>query len=197
MKAAKEKEIETSTDLVDTKRQELAKTDEKNAEDKEMKEDTEAALAADQAFLADLKERCASMDEEFAARTKGRQLEIAAVSKALAFLNSDEAHDLFTRTFNPVLLQVATVDKRRQAVANMLKTVALKAKDKRVLRLAAKLRKAGDNPAFDKVKQEGDEMIDTLKKEQNDEIKKRDYCIGALNTNERDMGMKERDMGMK
>jgi len=193
MKAAKEKEIKTSTDLVDKKMGELARVDEKNAEAKENKDDTEAALAADQAFLADLKERCASMDEEYAARTKGRQLEIEAVSKALAFLNSDEAHDLFTRTFNPVLLQVATVDKRRQAVANMLKTVALKAKDKRVLRLAAKLRKAGDNPAFDKVKQEVDEMIDTLKKEQNDEIKKRDYCIGALNTNERDMGMKERD----
>merc|ERR550537_220360 len=106
MKAAKEQEIKTSSDLVDKKTQELAQTDEKNAEDAEMKEDTEASLAADQAFLADLKERCASMDKEFEERTKGRQLEIEAVSKALAFLNSDEAHDLFTRTFNPTFLQV-------------------------------------------------------------------------------------------
>jgi len=195
MKAAKEKEIETSTDLVDTKRQELAKTDEKNAEDKEMKEDTEGSLAADQAFLADLKERCASMDAEFAERTKGRQLEITAVSKALAFLNSDEAHDLFTRTFNPVLLQENTKIKQTQrlAVAKLLKASALKAMDMRLLRLATEVSKAGDNPAFDKVKEEVDEMIDKLKKEQRDEVKKRDYCIDSLNTNERDRGNKERD----
>merc|ERR1719335_2164925 len=106
MKAAKEEQIQTATELKDKKTDDLARTDEKNAEDKETKEDTEASLAADQAFLADLKDRCASMDAEFAERTKARQLEIEAVSKALAFLNSDEAHDLFTRTFNPSFLQI-------------------------------------------------------------------------------------------
>merc|ERR1719262_1022812 len=65
-----------------------------------------------------------------------------------------------------------------------------------MLRLASKvgrMSKGGDNPAFDKVKEEVDEMIDMLTKEQKDEVKKRDYCISALNTNERDMAMKERD----
>merc|ERR1719214_238514 len=104
-------------------------TDEKNAQDKEMKEDTESVLAADQAFLADLKERCASMDEEYAERTKARQLEIEAVSKALAFLNSDEAHDLFTRTFNPSLVQVGSKNKQRMAVAKLLRNTALKVND--------------------------------------------------------------------
>merc|ERR1719231_1851503 len=99
-----------------------------------MKEDTEASLAADQAFLADLKERCASMDAEFAERTKGRQLEIEAVSKALAFLNSDEAHDLFTRTFNPTFLQTRMDNSMTKlAVAKMLKVSALKAKDAKML----------------------------------------------------------------
>lgn len=36
-------------------------------------------------------------------------------------------------------------------------------------------------------------MIKKLKTEQSNEVKKRDYCISSLNTNERDMGMKERD----
>merc|ERR1719231_1016199 len=98
-----------------------------------MKEDTEASLAADQAFLADLKERCASMDAEFAERTKGRQLEIAAVSKALAFLNSDEAHDLFTRTFNPTLLQQSMQhgmkSTRREQIVRILKAAAKKFKN--------------------------------------------------------------------
>merc|ERR1719395_258482 len=142
MKAAKEKAIATAKDLVDTKTDELAETDEKNAEDKEIKEDTEASLAADTAFLADLKERCASMDEEFQVRTKARQLEIEAVSKALAFLNSDEAHDLFTRTFNPGFLQVSSKDTRRLALARMLRSTALKSMDSRLLKLASKLQKS-------------------------------------------------------
>merc|ERR1719359_374953 len=36
-------------------------------------------------------------------------------------------------------------------------------------------------------------MIDKLKKEQHQEMVKRDYCIDAFNTNERDVGNKERD----
>merc|ERR550537_1429527 len=141
MKAAKEQEIKTSSDLVDKKTQELAQTDEKNAEDAEMKENTEASLAADQAFLADLKERCASMDAEYEERTKGRQLEIEAVSKALAFLNSDEAHDLFTRTFNPTFLQKDSrrVSQRRVLAAKMLQANAKKFRDPRIALLAAKI----------------------------------------------------------
>jgi chaperonin cofactor prefoldin len=202
MKAAKEDQIKTATELVDKKTDQLADVNEKKAEDTEIKENTEASLEADQSFLADLKERCASMDEEFAARTKGRQLEIEAVSKALAFLSSDEAHDLFTRTFNPVLVQVNMNNQRRLAAVKILKTSAKRSKDARLLKLASKatrqltgdmIAKRGDNAAFDTVRKEVNEMIKKLKTEQTNEMRKRDYCIDALNTNERDMGMKKRD----
>merc|ERR1719247_1746575 len=96
------------TNLAASQREEME--NQKSYEDvktaKEELEDTQEVLAADQAFLANLKERCANMDQEYEERTKTRQLEIGAVSKALAFLSSDEAHDLFTRTFNPALVQV-------------------------------------------------------------------------------------------
>merc|ERR1719265_1346044 len=91
LKAAKEAEISAGTELIDTKTSELGSTDEKNAQSKESLEDTRETLAADTAFLADLKERCQNMDQEYEERTKTRQLEIQAVSKALAFLSSDEA----------------------------------------------------------------------------------------------------------
>merc|ERR1719453_2834344 len=105
LKAAKDEEISAGQSQIDTKTSELADTDEKNAQSKENLESTEDSLAADTEFLAMLKERCANMDQEFEESTKTRQLEIQAVSKALAFLSSDEAHDLFTRTFNPALIQ--------------------------------------------------------------------------------------------
>merc|ERR1719379_2184820 len=51
LKAAKEQEIAAGTELADTKTQELATTDEKNAQSKEKIETTTDQLAADKKFL--------------------------------------------------------------------------------------------------------------------------------------------------
>merc|ERR1719284_1711904 len=128
LKAAKESEIQAGTELSDTKTQELASTDEKNAQSKESLEDTRNVLAADTEFLAGLKEQCQNMDQEYEERTKTRQLEIQATSKALAFLSSDEAHDLFTRTFNFVQVRSTVKDKRRALVSTALSQAAKKFK---------------------------------------------------------------------
>merc|ERR1719387_1259935 len=96
LKAAKEKEIAAGQDLSATKTQELAQSDEKNAESKQALVDARSTLAADTEFLSNLKEKCQNIDHEYEERTKTRQMEITATSKALAFLSSDEAHDLFT-----------------------------------------------------------------------------------------------------
>merc|ERR1719460_529214 len=108
-----------------------SRADEKKAQDSQDLEDTKESLAADQKFLADLKTRCANMDAEFEERTKTRQLEIAAVSKALEFLSSDEAHDLFTRTFNPALVQTKSraVAQRREALVKLLRSAAQESRD--------------------------------------------------------------------
>merc|ERR1719213_766507 len=129
MKAAKESEIEAGTELADTKTQELASTDEKNAESKESLADTRDVLAADTEFLANLKEQCQNMDQEYEERTKTRQLEIQTTSKALAYLSSDEAHDLFTRTFNFVQVGSAVQSKRRTQVSKALAHAAETFKD--------------------------------------------------------------------
>merc|ERR1711957_646719 len=88
------------------KTQQLATTDEKLAESKENLEDTKSSLSADEEFLMMLKEKCSMSDSEWEERQKTRQLEMEACSKALAVLSSDDAHDLFTKTFNPALVQV-------------------------------------------------------------------------------------------
>merc|ERR1712242_419641 len=105
LKAAKEEEIAAGQAQIDTKTQELATTDEKNAQAKVDVEDTKASLSADEQFLMMLKEKCQMTDKEWEERQKTRQLEMQAVSKALAVLSGDDAHDLFTRTFNPAFLQ--------------------------------------------------------------------------------------------
>jgi len=189
LKAAKEEEIAAGTSLLDTKTVTLGATDEKKAQNMEDSEDTQAALAADTAFLANLKERCANMDSEYEERTKTRQLEIQAVSKALAFLSSDEAHDLFTRTFNFVQVQSVAQSKRRAAISAALSQAAKKSKDPRLSTLAVRARL----DAFTKVKKSIQDMVEKLIKEKEDEIKHKDFCIEEINNNERDTEMKERD----
>merc|ERR1719261_1308679 len=107
LKAAKEEEIAAGQAQLDAKTQELADTDEKNAQAKEDIKDTRESLAADEEFLAMLKEKCQMTDQEWEERQKTRQQEMEACSKALAVLSGDDAHDLFSKTFNPALLQTA------------------------------------------------------------------------------------------
>merc|ERR1719197_1500051 len=134
LKAAKETEIAAGTDLIDTKTAELASSDEKNAESKESLEDTRNVLAADTKFLANLKEQCQNIDQEYEERTKTRQMEIQATSKALAFLNSDEAHDLFTRTFN--FIQESSMSATRSRVMKLLSSAARRSGDPRLSAVA-------------------------------------------------------------
>merc|ERR1712032_1649636 len=98
LKAAKEAEIAAGQEQIDKKTAELADTDEKNAQAKEDIEDTKKSLSADEEFLMMLKEKCSMTDKEWEERQKTRQLEMEAVSKALAVLSSDDAHVLFTKT---------------------------------------------------------------------------------------------------
>merc|ERR1711904_479723 len=141
-------EISAGQDLIDTKTVELGTTDEKNAQSKDSLADTRETLAADTAFLADLKERCQNMDQEYEERTKTRQLEIQAVSKALAFLSSDEAHDLFTRTFNFVQIKVSIKSHKRAQVSKVLSEAAQKFQDPRLSTLAVQARMGAFNTFF-------------------------------------------------
>merc|ERR1719163_864370 len=189
LKAAKEEEIAAGQSQIDSKTVQLGNTEEKKAQNMEDLEDTQEALAADTAFLANLKERCANMDSEYEERTKTRQLEIQAVSKALAFLSSDEAHDLFTRTFNFVQVKTSLQSVRRKKVSDMLSVASRKFQDPRLSTLAVQARL----DAFTKVKKSIQDMVDKLIKEKEDEIKHKDFCIEEINNNERDTEMKERD----
>merc|ERR1719328_477897 len=188
LKAAKEAEIAAGQAQIDTKTQELADTDEKNARAKEDIEDTRASLSADEQFLMMLKEKCSMTDKEWEERQKTRQLEMEAVSKALAVLSGDDAHDLFTRTFNPALLQVDRQDSRRAQASKLLSEVARKLNNPKLSNLAYRVRL----DAFTRVKKAIDDMVAQLLKEKEDEIKHKDFCVDEFNTNQLQTEKKER-----
>merc|ERR1719191_347739 len=101
-KIEKEKEIAAAIAMIDEKTGILADTDEKNAADKEDLKDTTATLAADQTYLKNLKEQCEIFTKTYEERKKTRLMEIGACSKALEYLTSDEAKDLFSSTLGGV-----------------------------------------------------------------------------------------------
>merc|ERR1712193_439569 len=124
-------------------------------------------------------------------RQKTRQLEMEACSKALAILSGDDAHDLFTRTFNPSLLQKenAMHSERRAQASKLLSTVAKKFQNPRLATLAVRVRL----DAFTRVKKAIDDMVAQLLKEKEDEIKHKDFCVEEFNTNELQTEKKERE----
>merc|ERR1719355_274061 len=182
LKAAKEDEIKAGQEQIDSKTQELADTDEKNAQAKEDVADTKKSLSADEQFLMMLKEKCSMTDSEWEERQKTRQLEMEACSKALAVLSSDDAHDLFTKTFNPSLLQKESSmhSERRSQASKLLSAVAQKHQNPRLATLAVRVRL----DAFTRVKKAIDDMVAQLLKEKEDEIKHKDFCVDEFNKNE-------------
>jgi len=193
LKEAKTGEIEAGQEQLEAKTQELATTDEKNAASKQDLEDTTVLLAEDTKFLADLKDKCANADQEYEERTKMRALEIGAVSKALEYLSSDEAHALFTKTFNPSLLQMRSLDlqqaQRRERAVQLIQKAA--AQDPRLSTLAVHARM----DAFSNLKKTIQTMVDRLLKEKEDEIKHKDFCVEQFNENSRDTELKMQEKG--
>merc|ERR1719230_2070068 len=187
LKAAKNAEIAAGQDQIDTKTQQLATADEDLANSKANLEDTRASLSADEQFLMMLKEKCSSTDAEWEERQKTRQQEMQACSEALAILSSDDAHDLFTKTFNPALVQEgsAVQSDRRSKAASVLMHVH----SPRLSAIATKVRL----DAFTRVKKAIDDMVAQLTKEKADEIKHKDFCVDEFNTNQLQTEKKERE----
>jgi len=181
LKVAKTKELAAANQQIQAKQQGLADADQANAQAQQDKKDTEAALAADIAFLADLKDKCAVADSEYAARVKVRSEEILAVSDTVNILTNDEANDAMTKSMS--FIQIS--DSRTKAM-NVLTKASKDLKAPRLSTLALKLKL----DAFGEVKKNIEGMVEKLKVESADEVKDRDFCIAELNTNERQAAAK-------
>merc|ERR1711865_926213 len=152
--------------------------------------DTKKSLSADEQFLSMLKEKCSMTDSEWEERQKTRQLEMEACSKALAVLSSDDAHDLFTKTFNFVQKESAMHSERRTQASRVLSAVAQKLQNPRLATLTMRVKL----DAFTRVKKAIDDMVAQLTKEKEDEIKHKDFCVDEFNTNELQKQKKEFQM---
>merc|ERR1719262_2193927 len=118
LKAAKTAEIAATSASLDEKTVAEGEASFKKAKADQDEEDTQKILAADSAYLATLKTTCATADSDFELRRKTRIEETTAVTKALGFLQSDEAQDLFHKSFSGAASFVQKIQKRSTRNAN-------------------------------------------------------------------------------
>merc|ERR1719345_720124 len=176
--AAKTKEVNALTKAIEEK---MTRVGELSVEIVQMKNDlgdTAEALLEDKKFLADMEKNCASKTAEWEVIVKTRNEELLALADTIKVLNDDDTLELLKKTlpgassFMQVTVSASTV--RARALA------AIRAAKRSVhldfIALAIQGRKIG----FEKVIAMIDEMAATLKKEQNDDNDKKEYCAAQF-----------------
>jgi len=174
--AAKTKEVNALTKALEEK---MTRVGELAVEIVQMKNDlgdTAAALAQDKEFLADMKKNCDKKSGEWETIVKTRNEELLALADTIKVLNDDDALELFKKTLPGAasFVQVAesSASTRSRALEAIRKVQNLDRPHLDFIALAIQGRKIG----FDKVIKMIDEMVVTLKTEQNDDDHKKEYC---------------------
>jgi len=142
-------------------------------------EDLTAQIEADTKYIADTKDALAAMKESWKERKKLRTLEIQSINEAIAILNSDEARDTMKSSFKSqgylqtMLLQKSTKSVVREQASTVLRRLGARTKDPRLASLGKTvLAQAAEGP-LDEVIKMIDEMVETLKKEEESDLEKK------------------------
>jgi len=180
MKAAKEGELSAAEEKAGKKSGELADSDEQHANAKTGFKDTTDQLDADSTFLADLKGKCSTADQEYEVRQKTRQEEIKAVSDTIGILTSDEAKDQFSASMG-LFVQLQRASVVREQAARMLRAAGVKLQSPALVQLSS----AARSDAFAKMRENIDALVTGLKQAQKDDDAKKDFCRDEFNENER------------
>jgi chromosome segregation ATPase len=185
--AAKTREVNALTKAIETKTVKVGELAVSIANMKNDLTDTETALIEDQKFLADLEKNCATKTKEWDERTKTRSEELAAIADTIQVLNSDEALELFKKTLPGAASFVQVGDSSNNLWSKALKILGTIKHTKYTqsfepsldfITLAIRGKKIG----FEKVIKMIDDMVVTLKTEQSEDDRKKDYCGKQLDT---------------
>jgi len=181
--ASKKKEVDALTKMIEEK---MKRVGELGVEIVEMKNDlgdTGEQVIEDKKFLKDLDKNCEEKAKLFGENVKMRGQEIAALSDTIKVLNDDDALELFKKTLPGAssFLQVTENASQMRARALSILTGAKThhpGVDFIVLSLQGK--KAG----FEKVIKLIDDLTAELKKEQQDDEDKKEYCAEQFDLSE-------------
>merc|ERR1719313_637821 len=178
--ASKTKEVNALTKALEQK---MTRVGELAVEIVQMKNDlgdTAAALIEDKKFLADMEKNCDKKSAEWESIVKTRNEELLALADTIKVLNDDDALDLFKKTLPGAASFVQVTETESAARAKALSTIrSVQHLDRPHLDFIA-LAIQGKKIGFEKVIKMIDEMVVTLKTEQNDDDHKKEYCAAQF-----------------
>jgi hypothetical protein len=175
--AAKTKEVNALTKSIEEKMVRVGELQVNVVEMKEDLDDTQKSLLEDKKFLADLDKNCALKQKENAANQKMRSEELLALADTIKILNDDDALELFKKTLpgasaSFVQMETSAESQRQQALAVIRAARRNGQPELNFLALALQGKKVN----FAKVIKMIDNMVATLKTEQQDDNDKKEYC---------------------
>lgn len=187
LKESKEEELDSAQTALTDSSKEGGARDVNKQEAKDEVDDLKAQIEADEGFIEDTQKAYDEKLEGYKERKKLRKGEIAAISEAIAVLNSDDAKDTFNKSFKSqgyLLMQqgrgrnsaLARMQAAHQAAAEV-RQAGMEGKDSRLAILSLRvLMQQGEQGKFEKVLKAIDKMISKLEEEEKDDEKAKEEC---------------------
>jgi len=176
--AAKKKEVEALTGMIEDK---LVRVGDLGVEIQQMKNDagdTAEGLIDDKKFLEDLDKNCAIKQKLFDENVAYRGQELEALADTIKMLNDDDALELFKKTLpgasSFMELKVSSQSLKAQALALITEVQRNNKRRPELDFISLALR--GKKIGFEKVIAMIDDLCTELKKEQQDDENKKEYC---------------------
>jgi len=186
--AAKKKEVESLTKMIEDK---LQRVGDLGVEIQEMKNDlgdTADSLADDKKFLADLDKNCASKQKLYDENVKMRGQELAALADTIKVLNDDDALELFKKTLPGASASFLQIQVSASAMKSRALALIQEAQTSSVQRRPAldfiSLALRGKKIGFEKIIGMIDDLVKELKIEQEEDEKKKEYCAAEFDKSE-------------
>jgi len=148
-------------------------------------EDTKASLSADEQFKLELSKSCETKAQEWEVVKATRAEELTALADTIKVLNDDEALDMFKKTLPSASMSFVEVEDTKAALKSRVLSLLATARGSAslgsqpqldLISLALKGKKVG----FEKVIAMIDDMAANLKKEQETDDNKKEYCNTQL-----------------
>jgi len=133
----------------------------------------------DEKFISQTKKSLAEKEKEWDERSRLRDGELGAISKAINILYNDDARDNFKKSFSSqegfLFLQEASKLSSARAI-NDLKQLARQTGDSRISAIVALAAKAKPQEKFKPVLQAIDKMLKTLKEDEANDLETKEEC---------------------
>merc|ERR1719436_679768 len=188
---AKTKEVTTLTKQIEEELKRIGELDAFLANGENDLEETEAALAADTKFLQELETGCDTKTKEWEVIQKTRAEELLALAETIKVLNDDDALELFKKTLPSAAASFLQIEMTASAAKARALAALRGGRSPRNGPLPAhpgidliELALNGKQMGFEKVIAMIDEMVVNLKKEQQEDDNKKEYCLTQLDATE-------------